>query len=70
MRQARRLPGASTAAVHRLDLADGSAVVLRRYVWRWALVYEPLAPQHVVRVTHNGTMELAYLTCAKVALSN
>ncbi|MGH9151234.1 MAG: hypothetical protein ACRD03_02270, partial [Acidimicrobiales bacterium] len=31
--RARRLPGASTSAVHRLDLSDGRALVLRRYVW-------------------------------------
>lgn len=37
----RRLPGASTSAVHRLVLADGTAVVLRRYVWPRILEDEP-----------------------------
>ncbi len=44
----RRLPGASTTGVHRLELADGRAVVLRRYVWRWVLEDEPVAPQREV----------------------
>lgn len=46
--RARRLPGASTTAVHRLDLADGRTVVLRRYVWPWFLVDEPIAPQREI----------------------
>ena len=29
----RRLPGASTSAVHLLRLSDGRRAVLRRYVW-------------------------------------
>src|SRR4051812_3796529 len=37
----RRLPGASTSAVHRLWLADERTVVLRRYVWRGVLEDEP-----------------------------
>lgn len=37
----RRLPGASTSAIHRLALADGRSVVLRRYLWRWVLEDEP-----------------------------
>lgn len=41
----KRLPGASTSAVHRLFLADGSSAVLRRYVWRWVLEDEPGAPR-------------------------
>jgi Ser/Thr protein kinase RdoA (MazF antagonist) len=44
----RRLPGASTSAVHRLALADGSSAVLRRYVWRWVLEGEPDVPQREV----------------------
>ena len=40
----RRLAGASSAAVHRVHLADGSSVVLRRYVWPAYLVDEPEAP--------------------------
>jgi Ser/Thr protein kinase RdoA (MazF antagonist) len=39
-----RLPGASTTAVHRLDLADRSRLVLRRYVWRGYVEAEPEAP--------------------------
>lgn len=42
--RARRLPGASTSAVHRLDLSDGRALVLRRYVWPGFLSEEPAAP--------------------------
>jgi hypothetical protein len=41
----RRLPGASSAALHRLDLADGSRLVLRRYAWRAYREAEPEAPQ-------------------------
>lgn len=44
----RRLPGASTSAVHRLSLADGSPAVLRRYVWRWVLEDEPEVPRREV----------------------
>lgn len=40
----RRLPGASTSAVHRLDLADGRRVVLRRYAWPGFLAAEPAGP--------------------------
>jgi len=36
--------GASSVALHRLDLADGSRLVLRRYVWRALLEAEPDAP--------------------------
>ncbi len=36
--------GASSAAIHRLDLADGRRVVVRRYVWRGFLEAEPDAP--------------------------
>ncbi len=44
----RRLPGASTSAVHRLFLADGCSAVLRRYVWRWVLEDEPEVPRREV----------------------
>ena len=44
----RRLPGASTSAVHRLFLADGTVVVLRRYVWRWVLEDEPEVPRREI----------------------
>jgi aminoglycoside phosphotransferase (APT) family kinase protein len=37
----RRLPGASSSAVHALRLADGGAVVLRRWTWRYVLEEEP-----------------------------
>ena len=39
-----RLQGASSAAIHRLDLANGSRLVLRRYVWRGFVEAEPEAP--------------------------
>jgi len=45
-----RLPGASSAAVHRLDLTDGSKVVVRRYVWPGFLVSEPNAPAREAEV--------------------
>lgn len=44
----RRLPGASSSAVHRLALADGRFVVLRRYVWRQFLEHEPEAPRREI----------------------
>lgn len=47
-----RLRGASSAAVHRLDLADGSRLVLRRYVWRQYLVSEPEAPGRETDALH------------------
>ncbi|MDQ3895655.1 MAG: hypothetical protein M3326_00150, partial [Actinomycetota bacterium] len=46
--RARRLPGASTSAVHRLDLSDGASLVLRRYVWPGFLDEEPVAPRREV----------------------
>lgn len=45
---AKRLAGASTTAVHGLRLSDGQRLVLRRYVWRWVLLDEPIAPQREV----------------------
>lgn len=42
---ARRLQGASSAAIHQLRLADGRVVVLRRYVWRGFVEDEPEAPR-------------------------
>lgn len=41
----RRLAGASTSAVHRLVLAGGTSVVLRRYVWPAVLDDDPVAPR-------------------------
>ncbi len=38
------LPGASSSAVHGVDLADGGRLVLRRYVWQGFLEGEPAAP--------------------------
>jgi Phosphotransferase enzyme family len=40
----RRLPGASSTAVHVLHLSDGTRLVLRRYVWPGFLEDEPAAP--------------------------
>jgi aminoglycoside phosphotransferase (APT) family kinase protein len=42
--RATRMSGASSAGLHRLDLADGTRLVLRRYVWRAFLQAEPEAP--------------------------
>jgi Ser/Thr protein kinase RdoA (MazF antagonist) len=44
----RRLAGASSTAVHRLDLSDGRSMVLRRYVWPGFLASEPEAAQREV----------------------
>src|SRR5262245_49815718 len=44
----RRLPGASTSAVHRLVLANGNTAVLRRYVWRWVLEDDPVVVQREI----------------------
>jgi RimJ/RimL family protein N-acetyltransferase/aminoglycoside phosphotransferase (APT) family kinase protein len=41
----RRLAGASSTAIHLLRLADGTRLILRRYVWPGFLEAEPLAPQ-------------------------
>jgi aminoglycoside phosphotransferase (APT) family kinase protein len=41
----RRLPGASSTAVHRLHLAHGTSLVLRRYAWPGFLEDEPIAPR-------------------------
>lgn len=48
VRRTRRLAGASSTAVHRLDLADGRSVVLRRYVWPGFTDEEPEAPQREI----------------------
>lgn len=40
----RRLPGASSTAVHLVLLANGATLVLRRYVWEEFRVGEPEAP--------------------------
>jgi aminoglycoside phosphotransferase (APT) family kinase protein len=44
----RRLAGASSAAVHAVHLADGTRLVLRRYLWRGYLDDEPIAPRREV----------------------
>ncbi|MBO0701333.1 MAG: aminoglycoside phosphotransferase family protein [Candidatus Dormibacteraeota bacterium] len=44
----RRLPGASSTAVHMVGLADGTTLVLRRYVWEAFRVDEPDAPAREV----------------------
>ena len=44
----RRLPGASSTAVHGLRLSDGRRVVLRRYLWPGFLEDEPEAPAREV----------------------
>lgn len=44
----RRLAGASSTAVHRVDLDGGGRLVLRRYVWPGFLEDEPIAPQREV----------------------
>ena len=44
----RRLPGASSAAVHALQLEDGRRLALRRYVWPGFLEAEPEAARREV----------------------
>lgn len=43
-----RLDGASSVALHRVDLADGTSLALRRYVWRAYVESEPDAPAREV----------------------
>ena len=43
--RAKRLPGASTTAIHGLSLSDGTRLVLRRYVWPGFVEDEPIAPR-------------------------
>ena len=50
--RARRLPGASSTAVHCLVLSDGRRVVLRRYVWPGFLLDEPIAPRRELGALH------------------
>jgi Ser/Thr protein kinase RdoA (MazF antagonist) len=51
----RRLPGASSTAVHAVRLADGRRLVLRRYVWQQFLVEEPEAPVREVAALDHAT---------------
>lgn len=44
----RRLAGASSTAVHGVYFADGTRLVLRRYVWPGFLEDEPIAPEREV----------------------
>lgn len=44
----KRLPGASSTAVHGLYLADGRRLVLRRYSWPGYIAAEPIAPRREV----------------------
>jgi Ser/Thr protein kinase RdoA (MazF antagonist) len=62
-----RLRGASSAAIHRLDLADGSRLVLRRYVWRHYVVSEPEAPGReadAMRFAHRHGLRVPELVAA------
>ena len=49
---ARRLPGASSTAVHLLVLGDDRRLVLRRYAWPGFLEDEPMAPRREVDALH------------------
>jgi Ser/Thr protein kinase RdoA (MazF antagonist) len=48
----RRLPGASSSAVHALTLRDGRRLALRRYVWDKVLREEPEMPAREVAAVH------------------
>lgn len=37
----RRMPGASTSAIHGVRLSDGAVLVLRRWAWPWVLLDDP-----------------------------
>src|SRR5262245_30160384 len=50
----RRLAGASSTAVHGLYAADGTRLVLRRYVWPGFLADEPAAPRREVDALRFG----------------
>jgi aminoglycoside phosphotransferase (APT) family kinase protein len=50
----RRLAGASSTAVHGLYAADGTRLVLRRYVWPGFLEAEPFAPRREVDALRFG----------------
>ena len=59
--------GASSAAVHRLDLADDTAVVLRRYAWPGFLAAEPDAPRReveAIRFAHTAGLPVAEVLAA------
>ena len=45
-----QLSGATTAAVHRIDLASGVSVVLKRFVWRDFVVEEPERARHEAEI--------------------
>ncbi len=51
----RRLPGASSTAVHGLYAADGTRLVARRYVWSGFLDDEPVAPRREVDALRLGS---------------
>ena len=51
----RRLPGASSTAVHGVRLSDGRVLVLRRYVWDGFLMDEPDAPARELEALHYAT---------------
>jgi aminoglycoside phosphotransferase (APT) family kinase protein len=51
----RRLAGASSTAVHGLYAADGTPLVLRRYVWPGFLEDEPIAPRREVDALRFGS---------------
>ena len=51
----RRLPGASSSAVHGVRLTDGRVLVLRRYVWNGFLADEHDAPVRELEALHFAT---------------
>ena len=69
MRAVRRLPDSTTAALHRIDLVDGRRLVLRRYVWAFFLVEEPIAPQReadALRFAHANGVAVPEFVAADV----
>lgn len=50
----RRLPGASSTAVHAVQLAAGTTLVLRRYVWEKFRTEEPEAPTREVEALEHA----------------
>lgn len=71
--KAKRLPGASSTAIHGLSLSDGTRLVLRRYVWPGFLIDEPIAPRREVdalRFAFSRGLQVPEVVAADVAGSD
>lgn len=64
-----RLDGASSVALHRVDLSDGRSLALRRYVWRAYIESEPDAPGRevdAIRFAHRNGLPVPDLVAYDV----